>query len=199
MLIGAWKLCRLFFGTLAFLTFAVLAISTFLYFNCTGQKEILPKSRPMCHDIYMYLSTGQKTLTWDYSATVTELRKQANDAATHLVHSMKNIDFESMKSSFIQWNTVVRENIVSAVKYCYTHGGEYANYVYTHGGEYAAVFYEYVKIWSAVAWDAFLHVSRFAVDIIGRVARWTVDFLGDVSENYPAYWEKVKFYWKNTK
>lgn len=174
------KVCKCAIKMSMVFVLMIIVGGIFLYVNCS-RWEILPKSRRLCNDVASIWMNGEFSMTWDYAATGNEVRSKINHAATDTVEWIKNIDWESLKSSFIDGMVVI---------------GEKVSFGLERGSQYGGTAWKVSKSWAARIWESVLRFSARFQDNIVFVFRWVADSGREFYDNCPVYLEKVKSYWK---
>lgn len=189
--IGIGCIVSIVFGLLFLFVVLVLGLAALLYVNCsqpTG-KEIIPKSRELCQDLYQVLQTGRLApLSWNYKASLHETTRNVRASTNAFVESLRQFDYVGWKNTIIETSLVCRDTAADLLKWIYENGSEIAKPALRKLAEW---------FWMAVAVSLWLlERALYYVVLLGQ---WTIETTSNVVNNFPEYWEKVKYYWKNMK
>jgi len=171
--------------------FLLVITASVLYFNCSRPSghEFIPKSRDLCQDIYQMLQTGRiAPLSWDYKTSLRESGVALQVYSNNVLESIRQFDYIGWKNAIIDTTLTCRDTIVRLSIWTYEHGTEAAKPIFKQLVEW---------FWVAVAMTVFALDRAFHYAV--QFGKWTIESVTDVVNNFPTYWEKVKFYWKNMK
>lgn len=176
-----------FFCLLFVIALVASGLAAVLYFNCSraSGKEFIPKSRDLCQDIYQMIQTGRiAPLTWDYKASIRESGVALQGFSSNALESIRKFDYVAWKNGIIETALTCRDTIV-----------EFSIWTYDNAKPILKQTAEWVWITIGLVLWALERAFHYAV----RIGQYTIEAGTDVVNNFPAYWEKMKIYWKNLK
>lgn len=156
--------------------------------NNLAFNNFLPNSRELCHDLYHFATTGRLTLTWNYKESWRQILNNTKSVADKIGREIQQFDFDQWKIRTLTMLAELRTKMAPI----FVLTRDYFEQIFTYAIHFA-------KIWAKVTVQALALMAEYIGHVTLQTFDWTLKNGRDVAENYPAYWQKFKFYWTNVK
>ncbi len=192
----------------ALLTFVIgcmtMTAALVLYSNCSSRPEWIPDSKPLCHDLYQWTTTGAPPDAKNLKLAAVGLGGAVKSVSKVLTDRIIAVDYGV-------WGTQVSHGFSRAAEVLRTTDyGKLAEDSWTWTKNRTMTATEWTRkelgplmkrtvektVW---LWDEGKVVLRWTLDATFRGVQWASDGVQRTIADMPTYWEKVKYYWNNMK